>query len=289
MYWNFGSVYKQLRKDKHLSQNYVCKGTISRSNLSRIEAENQVTSVDTMEQLLEKINVSFDEFKYLCNKQEPSKREQIIQDFVKIDWNGDVEGFEKLALSCESYLKNEHDEKIQEILNIVLAMQGVFEDGISDKSRLIANVVWKRLSKIDVFTIDDLKTLNQVLFAFKPEQLDSILPQIKATLIRYHDYNPIAPIKLNLLTNTAYLKMLSNDFYTAKDLLEQALSLAKNKKYYDFLAFIWVRLGICTKDRALIEKGRTLIIAAEEPGMLVVIEQEIEKFSYVFDSKEISI
>jgi hypothetical protein len=79
--------------------------------------------------------------------------------------------------------------------------------------------------------------------------------------------------------------MLSNDFDTAKDLLEQALSLAKNKKYYDFLAFIWVRLGICSKDSALIDKGRTLITAAEEPEMSVVIEQEIEKFGYVFESK----
>jgi hypothetical protein len=238
-----------------------------------------------MGQLLEKINVSFDEFKYLCNKEEISKREQIIQDFNRIDSNRETSNLNKLVLSCENYLNNEHDEKIQEILNIVLAMQSVFEDGISDKSRVIANVVWKRLSKIDVFTIDDLKTLNQVLFAFQPDQLDSILPQIKATLIRYQDYHPISAIKLNLLTNTAYLKMLSNEFDIAKDLLEQALSLAKSKKFYDFLAFIWIRLGICTKDRSLIDKGRTLIIAAEEPEMSVVVEQEIEKFSYVFEKK----
>jgi transcriptional regulator with XRE-family HTH domain len=279
MYWNLGEVYKNLRLDKQISQVYASDGITSRSNLCRIENGEQMPSIDTMHQLLEKLDVTLSEFDYLCQQKAVTKKQQLISDFNRIDWSCELAKLDKLAADCEKYLKSTDDSKVSEILQVISAYKNIHNEGLSStKNDLISQVIWKRLSKIDSFTVDDLKMLNRILFTFSSEQLDSIVPNIKSAIHQYANYSPIYVTSLNILCNISLLKMKSGEFDEAIDFLQQALPMAKSGKYYDFLSAIWVRLGICTKDENLIQKGMTLIEAADEPAFSQALSAEIESF-----------
>ena len=52
MRWDYGTIYKKIRKSKHISQEEVCQNYTSRAHLSRIESNQVVPSFELMEHLL---------------------------------------------------------------------------------------------------------------------------------------------------------------------------------------------------------------------------------------------
>ena len=52
MRWDYGTIYKKIRKSKHISQEEVCQDYTSRAHLSRIESNQVVPSFELMEHLL---------------------------------------------------------------------------------------------------------------------------------------------------------------------------------------------------------------------------------------------
>ncbi|TKW74339.1 MAG: DNA-binding protein, partial [Staphylococcus hominis] len=50
------------------------------------------------------------------------------------------------------------------------------------------------------------------------------------------------------------------------------------KKSYDMLAICYVRVGICTDDPKLIQKGFSLLELTEETSMLSHLKQEVETY-----------
>lgn len=78
MHWDIGTVYKTIRKAKGITQQEICGDWISRSNLSKFESNQSVPSYETMEFLLNQIDMSFGEFEYICNYYKPRIRQVII-------------------------------------------------------------------------------------------------------------------------------------------------------------------------------------------------------------------
>ena len=52
MIWNFGEVYKFIRKSKGISQSDICSDELSRSTLSKIENNKLMPSFQIMDYLL---------------------------------------------------------------------------------------------------------------------------------------------------------------------------------------------------------------------------------------------
>ena len=67
MRYDFGNVYKEIRESKGLTQEEVCGGVLSRTSLSKIESGKTTPKYENMEFLLRQINMSFEEFEYICH------------------------------------------------------------------------------------------------------------------------------------------------------------------------------------------------------------------------------
>ena len=84
MRYDFGKIYKEIRKSKNLRQSDVCGNVLSTTTLSKIENGNVVPKYENMAFLLQQINMSFDEFDYICNLYRPNKHTEIINDISNL-------------------------------------------------------------------------------------------------------------------------------------------------------------------------------------------------------------
>ena len=281
MRYDFGKVYKEIRESKGLTQEEVCGNVISRTSLSKIESGKVTPKYENMEFLLRQINMSFEEFDYICHLYQPSQRTEIMQTYLNmssiIGSSGLVDFFE----TCQNYLKTHHDlpiEEIRDMLEVVIHIRQHGTEQLSDQVKQTIKKLWEKIEKQDTWYESDLKILNTILFSFPIEHLHLITEKILQRLEVYKNYQHLYDLRMTILLNLSTLYLYNQDKNMCKQICYTLLEDAKNKKSYDMLAICYVRIGICRDDAKLIQKGFSLLELTEETSMLSHLKQEVETY-----------
>ncbi|CFE37942.1 helix-turn-helix domain protein [Streptococcus pneumoniae] len=279
MRYDFGKVYKEIRESKGLTQEEVCGNVISRTSLSKIESGKATPKYENMEFLLRQINMSFEEFDYICHLYQPSQRTEIMQTYLNmtsiIGSNSLVHFFE----TCQDYLKTHHDlpiEEIRDMLEVVIYIRQHGAGELSDHAEQVVKKLWRKIEKQDTWYESDLKILNTILFSFPIEYLHLITGKILQRLEVYKNYQHLYDLRIAILLNLSTLYLYNQDKNMCKQICYTLLEDAKNKKSYDRLAICYVRIGICTDNAKLIQKGFSLLELTEETSMLSHLKKEVE-------------
>lgn len=170
--WDFGSVYKDIRKAKGLTQAQVCGDEISRTTLAKIEANKAVPNFENMLFLLDQINMSLEEFRYICNYYHPSKRQEIFERFYHVSKDVGTDELEQVRQLCEQYLKTHHDVPIEKLLDSLIVFINVRKYGFlepTEELQAVTKKIWDYLDKQDDWYERDLKLLSAILFSFPLE------------------------------------------------------------------------------------------------------------------------
>ena len=281
MRYDFGKVYKEIRESKGLTQEEVCGGVISRTSLSKIESGKVTPKYENMEFLLRQINMSFEEFDYICHLYQPSQRTEIMQTYLNmssiIGSSGLVDFFE----TCQNYLKTHHDlpiEEIRDMLEIVIHIRQHGTEQLSDQVKQTVKKLWEKIEKQDTWYENDLKILNTILFSFPIEHLHLITGKILQRLEVYKNYQHLYELRVAILLNLSTIYLYHQDKNMCQQICYTLLEDAKNKKSYDRLAVCYVRIGICRDDVKLIQKGFSLLELTEETSMLSHLKNEVETY-----------
>ena len=279
MRYDFGKVYKEIRESKGLTQEDVCGDILSRTSLSKIESGKVTPKYENMEFLLRQINMSFEEFDYICHLYQPSQRTEIMQTYLNmssiIGSSGLVDFFE----TCQNYLKTHHDlpiEEIRDMLEVVIHIRQHGTEELSDQVKQTIQKLWEKIEKQDTWYESDLKILNTILFSLPIEHLHLITGKILQRLEVYKNYQHLYDLRMTILLNLSTLYLYNQDKNMCKQICYTLLEDAKNKKSYDRLAICYVRIGICTDDSKLIQKGFSLLELTEETSMLSHLKKEVE-------------
>lgn len=281
MRWDFGQVYKTIRTSKGLTQKQICGDRISRSTLARIEKGEIVPSFESMIFLLDQINMSLEEFRYVCHYYQASERQTILALSEKHTSVIDNTEFIKLKELCVSYLKNHHDIPIEQLLdrlNIVIHVRKFGGYSQDEKFQTLTQKIWKNLEKQDTWYESDLKLLSNILFHFPLDSVKAITPQILDSLEKYKNFHNIKPLQYQLLTNLATIYLYNNLIKECLDITLITLELSQEIKRYDYLGFSQIRLGICRKDDDLIKKGIEILTLTNEFTLLKIMKEEVKKF-----------
>ena len=102
MRYDFGNVYKEIRESKGLTQEDVCGSVLSRTSLSKIESGKTTPKYENMEFLLRQVNMSFEEFEYICQLYQPSQRTEIMQTYLNMSSILGTSELEKLFQKCQA-------------------------------------------------------------------------------------------------------------------------------------------------------------------------------------------
>lgn len=287
MRYDFGNVYKEIRESKGLTQEEVCGDILSRTSLSKIESGKTTPKYENMEFLLQQINMTFEEFDYICHLYQPSQRAEIIQSYLNMSSILGTSELEKLFQKCQDYLKTHHDlpiEEISDMLEVVIYIRQHGTGELSDHAEQIVKKLWRKIEKQDTWYESDLKILNTILFRFPIEHLHLITGKILQRLEVYKNYQHLYDLRMAILLNLSTLYLYNQDKNMCQQICYTLLEDAKSKKSYDRLAICYVRIGICTDDYKLIQKGFSLLELTDETSMLSHLKKEVET---CYQAKEI--
>ena len=287
MRYDFGKVYKEIRESKGLTQEEVCGNVLSRTSLSKIESGKVTPKYENMDFLLRQMNMSFEEFDYICHLYQPSQRTEIMQTYLNmnsiIDGSGLVDFFE----TCQNYLKTHHDlpiEEIRDMLEVVIHIRQHGTEQLSDQVKQTIQKLWEKIEKQDTWYESDLKILNTILFSFPIEHLHLITGKILQRLEVYKNYQHLYDLRMAILLNISTIYLYHQDKNMCQQICYTLLEDAKNKKSYDMLAICYVRIGICRDDAKLIQKGFSLLELTDETSILAFLKKEVEIY---YQPKEI--
>ena len=287
MRYDFGKVYKEIRESKGLTQEEVCGDVLSRTSLSKIESGKVTPKYENMEFLLRQINMSFEEFDYICHLYQPSQRTEIMQTYLNMNSIIGGSGLVHFFETCQNYLKTHHDlpiEEIRDMLEVVIHIRQHGTEKLSDQVKQTVKKLWEKIEKQDTWYESDLKILNTILFSFPIEHLHLITEKILQRLEVYKNYQHLYDLRMAILLNLSTIYLYHQDKNMCQQICYTLLEDAKNKKSYDMLAICYVRIGICRNDAKFIQKGFSLLELTDETSILAFLKKEVETY---YQPKEI--
>ena len=287
MRYDFGKVYKEIRESKGLTQEEVCGNVLSRTSLSKIESGKATPKYENMDFLLRQMNMSFEEFDYICHLYQPSQRTKIMQTYLNM--NSIIGGSDLVDFfeTCQNYLKTHHDlpiEEIRDMLKVVIHIRQHGTEKLSDQVKQTVKKLWGKIEKQDTWYESDLKILNTILFSFPIAHLHLITGKILQRLEVYKNYQHLYDLRMAILLNLSSIYLYHQDKNMCQQICYTLLEDAKNEKSYDMLAICYVRIGICRNDANLIQKGFSLLELTDEISMLAYLKKEVETY---YQPKEI--
>ena len=287
MRYDFGKVYKEIRESKGLTQEEVCGGVLSRTSLSKIESGKVTPKYENMDFLLRQMNMSFEEFDYICHLYQPSQRTEIMQTYLNMNSIIGGSGLVNLFQKCQDYLKTHHDlpiEEISDMLEVVIYIRQHGTGELSDHAEQVVKKLWRKIEKQDTWYESDLKILNTILFTFPIEHIHLITGKILQRLEVYKNYQHLYDLRMAILLNLSTIYLYNQDKNMCQQICYTLLEDAKKKKSYDRLAICYVRIGICTDVSKLIQKGFSLLELTDETSMLSHLQKEVDTY---YQPKEI--
>ena len=190
MRWDFGAVYKKIRLSKGLSQKDVCGDQLSRTSLSKIESCERVPSVENMIFLLNQINMSLEEFRYICNYYQPNEKQRILNKVYTHNSSTDIKGLEDIQKDCITYLKTHHDVPIQHINDTLTIVIHLRKHGLSDPSTDFLEAtqrIWEYIEQQNEWYESDIRLVGTILYHYPIEYLPKLTQKLfhSLTLSKY--------------------------------------------------------------------------------------------------------
>ncbi|AUC92523.1 helix-turn-helix domain-containing protein [Streptococcus suis] len=273
MRWDYGSVYKSIRKSKRLSQEQICGDYLNRTTLVRFEKNQTIPSYELMRFLLKQVDMTFEEFEYLCNYYQPSQRQQLLYDIDNLR-NPTTKMMENLIKRCQDHLNKEPDDgpirrKCQLLETVVAIRNSTSFNQLSEEAETLSKLLWSELERYDNWYHNDIILVGTLLS--KISSLDSLEETANLLLKRlekYKDYKRIQPTILSYYQSLSYFFLEQKQYNKSTFFATKLMDLAKQEKRYDQLARAYVYLGIAQNKQELVEKGLQILELTDEKRLV---------------------
>ncbi|HFR3713550.1 TPA: helix-turn-helix domain-containing protein [Streptococcus suis] len=273
MRWDYGSVYKSIRKSKRLSQEQICGDYLNRTTLVRFEKNQTIPSYELMRFLLKQVDMTFEEFEYLCNYYQPSQRQQLLYDIDNLR-NPTTKMMENLIKRCQDHLNKEPDDgpirrKCQLLETVVAIRNSTSFNQLSEEAETLSKLLWSELERYDNWYHNDIILVGTLLS--KISSLDSLEETANLLLKRlekYKDYKRIQPTILSYYQSLSYFFLEQRQYSKSTFFATKLMELAKQEKRYDQLARAYVYLGIAQNKQELVEKGLQILELTDEKRLV---------------------
>jgi len=289
MIWNFGEIFQKIRKEKGLSQTKICGDLVSRTTLSKIENCHSVPSYETFAYLLKQVNMSFDEFEFVCNDFKLDGRTEIFSKFDAAISNENVSLLADLREDCVKFLEQNHDLGIENLLiaidYLILINKNVGIENV-EANKLIT-LLWNRLEAVDTWYYNEMKMINCILFYFPAETVLNFSVKLIDSIERYRGFSKeVDSFCCTVYTNLSTFYLYKNFYSECLDISKLVVDLAKNIKRYDVYCLSNARVGLCMEDKQKIQDSIKTLEFFGETNLVKEIKIEVERFAPLLKKEE---
>ncbi|HFI0457362.1 TPA: helix-turn-helix domain-containing protein [Streptococcus suis] len=282
MRWDYGSVYKSIRKSKRLSQEQICGDYINRTTLVRFEKNQNIPSYELMRFLLKQVDMTFEEFEYLCNYYQPSQRQQLLYDIDNLR-NPTTKTMEDLIKRCHDHLNKEPDDapihrKSLLLETVVAVRKSSSITQLSDEAETLSKLLWSQLEEYDNWYHNDIILVGTLLsHIISLDSLEETANLLLQRLEKYKDYKRIQPTILSHYQSLSYFFLEQKQYSQSTFFATKLMELAKQEKRYDQLARAYVYLGLSQNKQELIDKGLQILEWTDEQRLIDNLQSLIKQ------------
>ena len=106
-----GKTLRKIRENRNMTQQELTQGIIRQATYSRIERGQLTISAELLYKLVERLNISMNEFFYIHQGYQATPKQQLIQNFVRLELvlSKDIE---EQLIAVHQYLNMHHDEDV---------------------------------------------------------------------------------------------------------------------------------------------------------------------------------
>ena len=280
----FGDVLKDIRIDRGYSQQYVAEGIMGQSAYSKIERSEMEPAFRKWLAILEKLNVSVDEFRYILNTESLTTKEKIINEFFSLNYNH-LDDLKLLKDEITAYLKEDEDYLLRDLYYACESLIVLNATQNLEKAQFFAKKIWERMEKFDKWYLLDIRLINTILFIFPMDVAVNIGERVTEQLVPYHNLKEAEILLINIDVNLAVLLIEDKKYHEALTYLEKVIPLCKKYQKYNQLAIAYARKGIVLQKTGksdegseYIEKAYAILNAIEDAKLIEGLEQEVSHY-----------
>lgn len=254
-----GPILKKIRQSKNFTQKDISGEQLTQSTYSKIEASKMTPTIDNFFYILNRLDISYDEFVLLSEKNNLDPKKQIIKAFSRISSTIELDKIVALKRECAQFLRYTEDPVIQDIQLICQSLLFI-QEGNDEKACHVAKLVWDRLSKMDCWYSIELRLINNILYVFPMETQMSIT---HIALEKLHEISADSKeyiiLRIAFFLNSGLLLINQNNYSEALDHVEKALKESSAIQRVDLITISLCRKGIILIHLGSVQQGLTLI------------------------------
>ncbi|MBO0471523.1 helix-turn-helix domain-containing protein [Enterococcus sp. DIV0242_7C1] len=261
----YGKTLKMIRKSRGFSQAALCKGIMSRSNLSRFENQLYVPSFDKVLQLLERLTVTLDEFVYIDRGFLPSKYDYFYKKLIQAENYRQKEELTEVAKQIAEY----KEESIQFYELFLLSQFALLENDLPAilTKEDISNYMRPVLFEIENWLFYDFRRLNNFIQLFELDEAIFLYDRAITEFGKYEGFPKENNIKIHLSLNLGQLLLEQQQLVKAETYFNRAKQYARqqNKLYQELLSDLFIE--------KIIQQKKQLSLKDPLPTMLAYMKQ----------------
>lgn len=218
---DLGITIKKIRLERGLKQREVCKNIVTMSYYSRIERNISDPTITVFLKILNRLNISFDEFMFIHNGYKEELEENFWFELTELYHSGNLERLQDIYSLLENY-----DEKKDIIALFITRLTGEILTPIEDLT------IFQRIMKIEYWTSDEVKLFISIMDLLPIASLIILVDNILRKRTLYTKSKGFNSPYSKILINAILLCINASQFSKAENYLREYQHSIEVRDFY---------------------------------------------------------
>lgn len=282
-----GMTIKEIRVSKNIKQEEIYTNLISRNVLWQIENDKIRTNYETMKEILNRLNVSFNEFLYIQNNFKSTPIQKLENRYNSIYTSIELDVLIDLKKDIEAYLEyHPGNPLLNDLMKSLSAIIAIEQEDNFAKATTIVTPIWDRISKQNDWYWEDIQIMSHIFYMFEQDTALNICRELFSKLNNYRDFQNADRLEISTLLNISTMLLDKGKLDEAEKYLEKCIFLADEKKYFIQWAYALGTKGILktmtnnkTEGQKLMDKSIHILETINQPNLSKAIQADYKKYS----------
>lgn len=187
--YEFGTTIEKIRFMKNISVRVLVDGIMSISQYSRYKTGQNSLSVSKLFALIDRLNVTFEEFMFIHEKTDPNSFKHLQDQLMKAFSEKDIVSLRQIAEQAQSQFEQTTTLKNQQLaITADLLATRIKQEPFSSQQKMNIHTLSLYLFNLNMWTHYDIVLFNNNIYAFSNEDRQLFSKNILKNLKNYKEY-----------------------------------------------------------------------------------------------------